>query len=73
MNSKKNQFTRDGYEFIGFEYTYKGSKYFVTNIKDFNDILKELGPNSSITLVAQWKKLPDPVVKNYNLPVTGVE
>ena len=73
MVSMKNQFTRDGYEFVGFEYEYKGSKYFITNTKDFNDYLKALGKNSSITLVAQWKKLPDPVVKNYNLPVTGVD
>ena len=36
-------------------------------------MLKELGPNSSITLVAQWRKLPDPIVKYYALPVTGVE
>lgn len=73
MKSKKNEFTRDGYDFIGFEFENDGTKYIITNTKDFNDMLKELGPNSTITLVAQWKKLPDPVVKYYALPVTGVE
>lgn len=73
MNSKENQFVRDGYEFIGFEFENKGAKYIITSTKDFNDMLKELGPNSSITLVAQWRKLPDPIVKYYALPVTGVE
>lgn len=73
MNSKKNEFTRSGYEFLGFEFENDGTKYIITSTKDFNKMLKELGPNSTITLVAQWKKLPDPVVKYYALPVTGVE
>lgn len=73
MDSKKNQFTRDGYEFLGFEYEHKGTKYIITSTKDFNDMLKDLGPGSKVTLIAQWKKLPDPVVKYYALPVTGVE
>ena len=73
MKSKENQFTRSGYEFIGFEFEHKGAKYIITSVKDFKDMLKELGPNSTITLVAQWRKLPDPVVKYYNLPVTGVD
>ena len=66
MKSKENAFTRDGYKFVGF--VYNGVLY--TNINDFRSILVGLGPNSEITLVAQWEKLP---VVPYVIPVTGVE
>jgi len=66
MKSKENEFTREGYKFVGF--VYNGVLY--TDINDFRSILVGLGPNSEITLVAQWEKLP---VVPYRLPVTGVE
>ena len=73
MPSLKNAFTRDGYKFAGFDYEYKGVKYHLNGTDDFVEKLKVLGHYGEVILVAQWEKLPDPVVAVYRLPVTGVE
>ena len=41
----------------------------IRNIDEFRDLLVEDGPGSSITLVAQWERIPE----GYTAPVTGVE
>lgn len=69
MNSKANEFTRDGYRFTGFKYIYNGNARIIYDPKDFKALLLELGPGSKITLVAQWEKIPS----SYTAPVTGVE
>jgi hypothetical protein len=76
MKSNPNKFTRDGYNFLGFLYTDKeGNSKLYKDVYDFVDILKALGPNSEITLVAQWEKKPEPITVNtsYALPKTGIE
>lgn len=73
MPSLENTFTRNGYEFMGFEYQINGNKYLIKNPQEFKNILISLGKNGSVTLVAIWKEIPDPVVRTYSLPVTGVE
>ena len=74
MNSDPNKYTRKGYTFEGFVYTDKeGKQTLYKNINDFKDILLELGKNSEILLVAQWKKKPQEKEIHYYLPVTGVE
>ena len=73
MESLKNTYTRPGYKFAGFDYYYDGVKYHVDTIDDFEEKLKSLGKESKITLIAQWEKLPDPVVAAYAIPTTGVE
>lgn len=69
MTSKPNEFTRSGYRFTGFKYEHNGDVKIVRNIDEFRDLLVEDGPGSSITLVAQWERIPE----GYNAPVTGVE
>lgn len=73
MKSNSNAFTRDGYKFVGFDYEYKGVKYHIDNTDDFVEKLKALGHYGEVTLVAQWEKIPDPVVITYKIPVTGIE
>ena len=77
MRSSQNQFNRDGYQFMGFEFVYKNTKYHTATTEDLHDMLKSLGRDSEITLVAQWAKLPtpapEPEIKRYSLPVTGVD
>lgn len=77
MNSKPNEFYRDGYEFVGFTYTDKDGK--ITLYKSINDFKAELMKpenNRQIKLVAEWKKIP-PVrpttTTTYYIPITGVE
>ena len=74
MNSKNNEFTRDGYRFVGFLYTDKdGNKTVYNSINDFRkEFLTKYEPYSTITLVAQWQKLPEPD-KTYVIPTTGIE
>lgn len=69
MTSKSNEFTRSGYRFTGFKYEYNGDVKFVRDVDEFRDLLVEAGPGSSITLVAQWERIPE----GYTAPVTGVE
>ena len=70
MTSLRNQYTRDGYKFTGFLYYYKGSTKLITDPAEFKQLLLDLGPESKITLIAQWEKIPTKVVE---IPVTGVE
>ncbi len=70
MMSNKNQFTRDGYKFVGFIYTYNGNTKLITDPAEFREMLLSLGPESKITLIAQWEKI---AVKAAPIPVTGVE
>ncbi len=70
MMSNKNKFTRDGYKFTGFLYSYNGNTKLITDPAEFREMLMALGPNSKITLIAQWEKIPTKVVA---IPVTGVE
>lgn len=69
MMSKKNAFSRDGYRFDGFRVEVNGSVKIVWSPEEFEEILKELGPGSSVTLKAMWEKLP----VRFQAPVTGVE
>lgn len=72
MVSSKNKFKRNGYTFAGFVYTDKyGNQTLYKNVNDFRQILVDLGKNSEILLVAQWKKIPE--TPAYVAPVTGVE
>lgn len=72
MPSVENKFARDGYSFDGFVYTdTKGNKILYRNINDFKRDFMDLGKNSVILLVAQWKKNPE--TRYYVTPVTGVE
>lgn len=73
MLSNTNQFYRDGYKFVGFDYVYNGVQYHLDSYDDFAEKLRALGPYSQIILVAQWKKRPDPIPTPYTPPVTGVE
>ena len=86
MRSKENAFTRDGYNFRGFDYEYKGVKYHLDTTDDFVVKLKALGHFGEITLVAQWEKKSShsPVQYDddddngrvyvyYQIPVTGIE
>ena len=57
MMSEKNKFTRDGYKFTGFLYTYNGNSKLITTPEEFREMLLALGPNSKITLIAQWEKI----------------
>ena len=70
MMSEKNRFTRDGYKFTGFIYSYNGNTKLITDPAEFREMLLALGPNSKITLIAQWEKI---AVKAVAIPVTGVE
>ncbi len=70
MMSEKNRFTRDGYKFTGFVYSYNGNTKLITDPAEFREMLLALGPNSKITLIAQWEKI---AVKAVAIPVTGVE
>ncbi len=74
MNSKENEFTRDGYRFVGFLYTDPdGNKTLYKSINDFrSEFIEKLGKFSTIELVAQWEKLPEPMAV-YAPPTTGVE
>lgn len=74
MKSLSNAFTREGYTFTGFEFEYKNTKYRISGNEpeEFIDRLLELGKGGSITLVAQWIKNPDPIVRYYSIPVTGI-
>ena len=69
MNSKENEFIRSGYRFTGFKYEFNGNVRIIRTPQDFKALLLELGPNSQITLIAQWEKIP----QDYVAPVTGVE
>ena len=74
MVSKRNEFTRDKYKFLGFLYTAPdGTSTLYQSINDFAAILKGLGKGSEITLVAQWERIIVPSKPTYNPPVTGVE
>ena len=85
MDSLSNTFTRDGYSFTGFVYEYKGTKYALNGIDDFKERLLSLGPESSITLIAQWQKNKesaaasgegdddDVITVYYRIPVTGIK
>jgi len=74
MRSKENEFTRDGYRFIGFDYLDNDdNKLRITSTSDFKKLLIERGKNTSVTLVAQWEKIPETKTKIYYIPVTGVE
>ena len=74
MKSKENSFTRDGYRFVGFDYTdNEGNKLRITSISDFKKLLIERGKNTSVTLVAQWEKIPEARTKTYYIPVTGIK
>ena len=75
--SKRNQFTREGYKFTGFKAKDKdgnylkdkdGNELFFSDPKDFMDYLESQGPDSEVTLEAQWKKLP---TATYIDPATG--
>ena len=70
MMSKKNQFTREGYKFTGFLYTFNGNSKIITDPAEFREMLLELGPYSKITLIAQWEKIQEQVAP---IPITGVE
>ncbi|MBR4461211.1 MAG: InlB B-repeat-containing protein [Erysipelotrichaceae bacterium] len=70
MMSEKNKFTRDGYKFTGFVYSYNGNTKLITDPAEFREMLLSLGPESKITLIAQWEKIATAVVA---IPVTGVE
>ena len=70
MLSLNNAYKRGGYNFLGFQYTDKnGNKTLYRGVNDFYTILRDLGPWSEITLVAQWEKI---AVKYYYVPVTGI-
>ena len=73
-SSKENQFTRDGYRFVGFYVKYKNGDEVVFNgTRDFTSELEnQLGKYGVVKLIAQWEKLPDPGTK-YITPKTGVE
>lgn len=67
--SKPNEFTRKGYEFIGFKAvlpdgTYlkdiMGNELVFKDVKDFFNYLAEYGNGAEVTLIAQWKPLPVP-------------
>lgn len=74
MTSVGNRFARDQYRFKFFTYMYKGVEYIVYNVEDLAAKLIELGPDSSITLYAQWELTPpESNVTVYKIPVTGVE
>ncbi len=77
--SKRNSFTRDGYDFVGFKAKGEDGKYLkdadgndllFSDPRDFMNYLREQGPDSKVTLVAQWVKKanlvpkPDPTKPN---------
>ncbi len=70
MKSKENAFKRDGYKFTGFAVTINGNVRIITTPEEFRDVLKAMGPYSTVLLVAQWERVPEKVVA---IPVTGVE
>lgn len=69
MMSKENSFRRDGYRFDGFRVEVNGGVKIVWSPEEFAEILKELGPGSSVTLKAMWVKLP----VRFQAPITGIE
>ena len=73
MVSKENAFDAGGFRFIGFDYYDKaGNKYRITNPSELRQVLIDLGPNSVLTLVAQWEKIEYPAAP-YRLPMTGIQ
>ena len=71
MTSKDNAFKRDGYRWAGFKITIDGNSRIIKTPEDFVKVLKAMAPYSSITLIAQWEKIPDE--SKYIPPVTGIE
>lgn len=74
MNSKSNEFVRDGYKFKYFVYYDDANVLRIcSSVNDFEKLLKKM-PDRTVTLIAQWEEIVYPQEQvRYAPPVTGVE